>query len=210
MSEVSKYLKSLADWMENPNNEAMILADSDVEDLAIVAIALTECSKLIKEAMNDLNSKERIQKQASMLDDLLISISSSSDEVDKKMAEMDLAIENIKIRRAELNKSGKKIADYKEEQLKNIEDSGITKNYKNLEAPLSTRYCPDHPGVMVNRVDENTWQCELDHKTYNFTTGFKLQDGSQVSGGDVSNQTKTFDNNEFTNFDTRESKLSSM
>jgi len=206
MSDVIEYLKSLAKWMEDPNNKAMVLADSDIEDLAIVANTLITCSNLIKQAVFDLSSKNRIEKQASLLEDLLISISASSDDVEKKIAEMDQAIENIKTRRAKLLN---KVADYKEQQLKELEDTDLIKNYKNLEAPLNTRYCPDHPGVMVKRVDENTWQCEMDNKIYNFSTGFDLYDGSKVPGGDISNQTKSFDANEFTNFDSREERLNS-
>lgn len=38
---------------------------------------------------------------------------------------------------------------------------------------LSTRYCPDHHGVMIKRIGEGSYQCELDGKVYNWNEGFK-------------------------------------
>lgn len=55
--------------------------------------------------------------------------------------------------------------------------------------PLSTRYCPDHRGVSILRVDENTYQCPLDGKLYDFKSGYKNYDGEFVPGGCVSHQT---------------------
>jgi len=76
-----------------------------------------------------------------------------------------------------------------------------------LEAPLSTRYCPDHPGVQIARVGEHLWQCELDKKSYNFETGFELNNGSKVPGGDVAQQTQGLNLPYHAIFDTREGRL---
>ena len=54
---------------------------------------------------------------------------------------------------------------------------------------LSTRYCPDHPGVMTVRISENTYQCPLDGSTYNYETGFQNYKGEVVPGGSVAGQT---------------------
>ena len=35
---------------------------------------------------------------------------------------------------------------------KAIDKSQMTKEYRILEAPLSTRYCPDHAGAQITRV----------------------------------------------------------
>jgi tetratricopeptide (TPR) repeat protein len=54
---------------------------------------------------------------------------------------------------------------------------------------LSTRYCPDHRGVSVVRLDDNLYQCPLDGKIYDFKNGYQNYDGEMVPGGSVSNQT---------------------
>jgi hypothetical protein len=76
-----------------------------------------------------------------------------------------------------------------------------------MEAPLSSRYCPDHPGVQIARVGEHMWQCELDKKSYNFETGFSLNNGSRVPGGDVAQQTQGVNVPYHAIFDTREGRL---
>ena len=54
---------------------------------------------------------------------------------------------------------------------------------------LSTRYCPEHIGVMLGRVGDNTYQCSLDGQIYNWETGFIDFDGVKHPGGSVAAQT---------------------
>ena len=54
---------------------------------------------------------------------------------------------------------------------------------------LSTRYCPDHIGVQVVRVAENTYQCPIDGTEYPYETGFQLYNGQLVPGGSIAGQT---------------------
>jgi len=62
------------------------------------------------------------------------------------------------------------------------------------ETSLSTRYCPDHIGVQTFRVYNNTYQCPLDGKIYNYENGFTDYKGHVTPGGSVANQTEfTFD-----------------
>ena len=93
------------------------------------------------------------------------------------------------------------------ESQKAIQQSQMTKQYRIMEAPLSSRYCPDHPGTQIARVGEHMWQCELDKKTYNFENGFELNNGSKVPGGDVANQTQVLETPYHAIFDTREGRL---
>ncbi len=54
---------------------------------------------------------------------------------------------------------------------------------------LNTRHCPEHIGVSLGRVAENTYQCALDGKVYNWETGWKDYQGNQHSGSSVAAQT---------------------
>ena len=96
-----------------------------------------------------------------------------------------------------------KVAD----SIKAIDNS--IKEYRPLEAPLSTRTCPDHPGAQIARVGEDTYQCSLDKKVYNYKGGFTTMKGNVIPGGDVSAQTQALGDRaiEHMSFDTRESKL---
>jgi hypothetical protein len=118
---------------------------------------------------------------------------------DKRIEELKKKYEQP---REELAKTNK----YSESE-KAIAKSNMTKQYKILEAPLSTRYCPDHPGVQIARVGEHMWQCEMDKKSYNFETGFDLNNGSKVPGGDVAQQTQGLSVPTHAIFDTREGRL---
>jgi hypothetical protein len=82
------------------------------------------------------------------------------------------------------------------------------KVYRPNEASLSTRHCPDHPGVPFLRVADYVYQCSLDHKIYDFKDGFTTLKGNVVPGGSVSNQWNDIDLHHTgqMGFDTRESK----
>jgi len=61
----------------------------------------------------------------------------------------------------------------------------------NLFGPttMQTRYCPDHPSVMVTRVTDSIYQCPVDGATYDYRSGFETEDGKQYTGGSVAEQT---------------------
>lgn len=54
---------------------------------------------------------------------------------------------------------------------------------------LSTRHCPDHRGVQTIRIEENTYQCPLDGKIYDYINGYENYKGQRVPGGSVAAQT---------------------
>jgi len=78
--------------------------------------------------------------------------------------------------------------------------------------PLSSRYCPDHRGVQVARIAENTYQCPVDGKTYNYEAGYVDYQGQRVPGGSVAGQTASATPYGVPHrvFDTRENILNSM
>ena len=229
---IADMLKAMAAWLESPNNEAILLAEYHEDSLKVVAencilaaellknaadqvsdIEPPEESKLTPQAVEeiaalaaafDASGDDTLKKQASVLDELLLSIaapppSERKDLLDARTEELKKKYEDPRKELHEVNK----LADSE----KAIEKSQMTKEYNIMEAPLSTRYCPDHPGVQIARVGEHMWQCELDKKSYNFETGFELNNGAKVPGGDVAQQTQSVSIPYHAIFDTREGRL---
>jgi hypothetical protein len=62
------------------------------------------------------------------------------------------------------------------------------REYPEVHAPapaLSTRHCPDHNGVMLKRVAEGSFQCDLDGRIYNWSQGFKDYNGNVHPGAPI-------------------------
>jgi hypothetical protein len=230
----AELLNAMAAWLESPNNEAMLLAEADDKCMQVVAESCVLAAELLRKAADEVDVLEpatesvitpesiaetaalataldqsgdpQLQKMASVLDELLLTIAAPPGALADKRAADYKRVEELRKKyqgnREKLNEYNK-IADSE----KAIEKSNFTKDYKILEAPLSTRYCPDHPGAQIARVGEHVYQCELDKKTYNFETGFELNNGSKVPGGDVAQQTQGLDIPFHAIFDTREGRL---
>lgn len=231
---ISELLLSIASWLESPNNEAILLAEYDEDCLKVVADSCVEAANALKKAADTVETIEpaeeskineesieslaalaealdatgdpELQKQASVLDELLLTIAAPPNAVSSKLAATNDRLEELKKKYENPNKELNdlnKVSD----SLKAIEKSNMTKDFRILEAPLSSRYCPDHPGAQIARVGEHLWQCELDKKTYNYETGFELNNGDKVPGGDVANQTQGVNVPYHAIFDTREGRL---
>ena len=230
----AELLTAIANWLESPNNEAMLLAETDENCIKVVSESCVLAAALLRSAANEVDSLEppepskltpesiegladlataldssgdpALQKQASVLDELLLSISAPPGAYKAAKAAEDYRIEELKKKYEEPRKELAKTNMITDAE-KAIEKSKMAKEYKILEAPLSSRYCPDHPGVQIARVGEHVWQCEMDKKTYNYETGFDLINGSKVPGGDVSQQTQGLSVPTHAIFDTREGRL---
>jgi len=231
---ISEMLTAIASWLESPNNEAMLLAEYHEDSAKVVAESCVLAAALLKNAAVEVSDMEppelskitpeaieeiaalaaafdasgdlQLKKQASVLDELLMSVAAPpnayaarKDLEDKKIEDLKKKYQGPSKELSDVNK----IADSE----KAIEKSEMTKNYRIMEAPLSSRYCPDHPGVQIARVGEHLWQCELDKKSYNYETGFELNNGAKVPGGDVSQQTQRVDVHSHAIFDTRQGRL---
>lgn len=231
---IAEMLHAIASWLENPNNEALLLAEDNPDCMKVVAESCVLAAALLKTAANEVDVLEPpaeslitpesiealanlaaaldssgdadLKKQASVLDELLLGIAAPAGAYKSAKAAEDYRLEELKKKyenpRKELAENNK-IADSE----KAIDKSKMTKQYTILEAPLSTRYCPDHAGVQIARVGEHTWQCEMDKKVYNFETGFELDNGDKVPGGDVAQQTQNLNVPGHSIFDTREGRL---
>jgi hypothetical protein len=233
---IAEMLNAMAAWLESPTNEALLLAEENEDCMKVVAESCVLAAALLKKAADEVDGLEpaepskitpesiqelaniatafdssgdpRLKKQASVIDELLLTIAAPPGALADKKAAEDYRIEELR-KKYEGPRKELHALDKTEESLKAIDKSNMIKQYKILEAPLSTRYCPDHAGAQISRVGEHMWQCELDKKTYNFETGFELQDGSKVPGGDVAQQTQGVSAPFHAIFDTREGRLGS-
>lgn len=68
--------------------------------------------------------------------------------------------------------------------------SRLSKKAQMLYGPtsMSSRYCPDHPGIQLQRIEDGVGRCDLDGKIYDFSRGFTTEDGTKHNGGSVQNQ----------------------
>jgi len=230
---IAELLNAIASWLESPNNEALMLAEGDDACATIVAESCVLAAQLLKNAAEEVDVIEPVEsvitpesidgmaalatalyssgdpelkKQASVIDELLLTIAAPPNALAARKDLEDNRLEELKKKyeepRKELAKTNK-IADSE----KAIDKSKFVKQFNILEAPLSTRYCPDHAGVQIARVGEHIWQCEMDKKIYNFETGFELNNGTKVPGGDVSQQTQGLGVPTHAIFDTRSGRL---
>jgi hypothetical protein len=62
-------------------------------------------------------------------------------------------------------------------------------NMRGGNHPLLTRYSPDYPGVMMQRISEGVYQDLLSKKVYDFNAGFISDTGIRYHGGSVAHQT---------------------
>lgn len=233
---ISELLIAMATELESPENEAVLLAEYNDDCLKLVAEHCVLAAAILKNAAQEVEEIEPalesnitpesieglaglasaldssndpdLKKQASVIDELLLTIAAPPNAIAEKKAANEKRLDELRKKyedpRKELEETNK-IAD----SLKAIDKSEMTKEYKILEAPLSTRYCPDHAGAQISRIGEHLWQCELDKKTYDFENGFTLNNGTKVPGGDVSQQTQGLNNMQHSIFDTREGRLQS-
>lgn len=190
-----------------------------VDDLDVVVASLVTPESLAEMAAIasefDKSGDPLLMKQAAVLDEILLTIGAHKGAVAAMRRAQDEEIARIKAEAAE-SKEGKDpytLAKKVHDKSNNVAEAQAAiqkiKDYRPMEAPLNTRTCPDHPGAQMARVAESTWQCSLDKGIYNYENGYTTMKGNKIPGGDVSNQTQAlYDRpNEFTSFETRESKL---
>lgn len=230
---IAEMLQAIASWLEDPNNEALLIAEYDEDCLNVVAESCIEAAALLKKAAARVDQMEpptesvvtsesldkladiaaafdesgdpELIAQASVIDELLLTIATPPNSIQGKVAAEDKRIDSLKEKYENVSKQLRENNKISEAE-KAIEKSKMTEA-SILEGSLSTRTCPDHPGAQMARLGEHQWQCELDKKTFNYQTGFEMANGMKVPGGDVSNQTKMETPESHAIFNTRESRL---
>ena len=231
---VSELLIAMANWLESPENEALLLAEYDEQCLDVVADTCASAASILRlgaaqanliepaeeinltpEKLDHLNQiitafdssgDADLQKTASVMDELLRTISSPPDWVrNHKQAQAD-RLDVLKRDYERVNKELDKFNGVKE-SAKAIEKSPFFEEVRIMDHALNTRTCPDHPGAQMARVGEAMWQCSLDKKVFNYTSGYTTERGEKVPGQYVSNMPHEFDNHPRSMFDTREDRL---
>lgn len=193
----------------------------DYRDISNVEDAI---SPLTPEALNEMaaiayefdkSGEPMLVKQAAVLDEILLTIGAHKAAVTAAKNAQDAEIARIKAADTQKNDPYTMVKTEHDKQNKVTETRQMiadkVKEYRPMESSLSTRTCPDHPGAQMARIAEHTFQCSLDKGIYNYENGYSTMKGNKIPGGSVSNQTQTLHDqpNEFTSFDTRESKLNS-
>lgn len=228
-----KALLKLAESFESPENDVLDLVnDNALDKVAMVFIKAAEALKEVAEVMSSLepgpeaitaqkldeiaavaesfdeSGDELLQKQAATLDDLLVILGSPKNKYlfslgkkDEKSTEDELKKKYKETLETQHKNNGIK------EAVDAIEKSPVYKEYRSEEAPLSSRYCPDHFGQSTHRVAEHTVRCPLDGREYNFDEGYTLLSGNKVPGGSVENQNAMDGHNSFTAFDSRSQRM---
>lgn len=177
-----------------------------------VTLEMMETIAGLAEALDETDD-EVLLKRASLLDELLVTISApkSSMAIAAKASEDEINALREKYHSEQGDKLYNGIRGILNEPTKNVSKAvkDQVKEYRPLEAPLMTRYCPDHNGSSMMRIADRVYQCPLDRKVYNYESGFTTEKGNKIPGGGVENQVPDFGHRYIghTVFDSRQSSL---
>lgn len=178
----SLILKSFAALLEDPNNGALVVAENDIQQLSIVALACVKAANILKKAAAELE-KQPVDVKIEDLKTLAAIAQTYDKSGDPKLEKLAEALDVV------ILKCATEIKNKPYNFNKELESAKIFDLDTGPKLQMSTRYCPDHVGVSMSKVKDSTFQCPLDKKTYNFEEGFKKEDGEKVVGTSVSNQT---------------------
>jgi hypothetical protein len=232
--KLSDKILVIAKWLEADSNE--LLAEAGEEQLHNLALSFLHASETLKEAAEEIRESEptesttfeitpdkleelaavaasfdesgdeMLMRQASVLDEILHTLAAPKDYIFNFKKAEDDKIDELK----------KKYKDVREElhedigtreAVEAIKKSPFYQQEHRMAESLSTRYCPDHAGAPIARLANGDWQCSLDHKVYNFDTGFTNLKGEQIGGGSVSEQTPKYHPEGHMIFDSRDGRL---
>lgn len=202
IAAASTLLEGVADDMDH-NAEFNITAQQ-LDEIVALATAF------------DQSNDPLLKKQASVLDELLLSIAAPKNAARESRKVTDDEINRLREKR----RSSRSEEAYEEpreahadmnnakEQAKAVAQQ--VKRYRPLEAPLQTRYPPDRPGGQMTRITDHVYQDIVTGIVYDFKAGYTTQKGNEVPGTSVENQTRQFGDarNQSTSlFETRQSLM---
>lgn len=233
--KLSEKLKVVAEWLSSEDNE--LLAEATDTQLDTLALSLVHASETLREVAEeisitetpapstitpdnlaelaaiaaefDASGDEMLQRQASVLDEILHTLAAPKDYVFNFKKAEDAKLDVLKKKYHVPNEELAENIGVKE-AVEAINDSPMYQKHKvtrPLEASLSARTCFDHPGAQLARIGEGEWQCSLDHKIYNYETGFTDLKGDKIGGGSVSEQTPKYHDESHQLFDSRAQRL---
>ena len=139
----------------------------------------------------DRSGDEFLMKQASVLDDVILTIAKNAVAQGRASSDEELARLHQKYhsqKREEYYKQPKESLDKWNQAKETINAVDKVKKFEPLEAPLQTRYSPDYPGQSMIRISDGIYQDSVTGKIYDFKTGYTTNKGNKVPGGAVENQ----------------------
>ena len=76
-----------------------------------------------------------------------------------------------------------------EHKIATEENKESKRELRPLEAPLSSRYCPDHPGAGMTKVRDDVYCCSLCSKQFDYRNGYTTAKGNKIPGTSADRQT---------------------
>jgi hypothetical protein len=234
---LSDKIKIVAEWLENEENE--LLKETSDKDVVIVAEAFVEAAHALRKVASEItpvsnedtmefspetiqeiaavaeaydsSGDEELQKQASVLDELLLTIAAPRDFIANYRAIEDMRTEELKKKYKDLREETDLLTD-KAATLEALKKSEVFQERHPDMSLSSSRGCPEHGSPMFRvggTAEGSIWQCSLDHKVFNYEEGFTLADGTKVSPRSISNQGVGIEQNTHQIFDDRTQRLTS-
>jgi hypothetical protein len=227
-------LIKLAEELENPDNEALISVEHDDVLLDKVAASFIKAADALRNVAEDMaaleptpeaftpekldeiaaiaeafsdSDDELLQKQASVLDDLLITLAAPQNAYRMAKQAGEDRIEQLKKKYKDTLETQHKMNRITE-AVEAVKNSPVYKEYRPLESSLSTRTCPNHFGVSLYRIGENTMKCPLGGEEISWEEGFTTERGNKVPGVSVQEQHMNDGHNTFSTFNNREERMS--
>ncbi len=234
--KLSEKILVIAKWLDASDNELLVAVND--KHLDSLALSLVQASDVLREVAQEIAITEPVaqtlitpenleemaaiaasfdesgdpmlEKQAAVLDEILMTLSTPKDYVfNFKRAEndkLDTLKKKYKAPSEELSENiGVKEALDALKKSTIYSKPNLTK--RPLQNALSARSCPDHAGAQMARIGEGIFQCALDHRTYDYNSGHTLLDGTKVPGGSISEQTPKYHEDGHFMFDNRDSRL---
>lgn len=182
IAAASTLLEGVADDMDQ--SAEFSISPRQLDEIAALATAFDESGDPL------------LKKQASVLDELLLSIAAPKNAAKDARKVTDDEITRLRekrrgSRREEAYEEPRKAhADMNnaKEQAKAVAQQ--VKRYRPLEAPLQTRYPPDRPGGQMTRITDHVYQDIVTGIVYDFKAGYTTQKGNEIPGTSVENQTR--------------------
>jgi hypothetical protein len=189
--KLSEKLLTVAAWLESTEND-LIVSTSNDEHLTIVANALVKASEALQDGAEEISKTEEgiitpesldemaalatafdesddemLKKQASVLDEILITLAAPKNAIAEAKKAEDDRIEQLKKKYNDVKPQLDEVNRVAEAE-KALEKSPKFQEAKIHDQPLSTRTCRRHPGAQLQRIGERQFKCLLDGEVYNY------------------------------------------
>lgn len=203
-SDLINLVATFSNLLEKYAQSYNVVGHDDLEKLYALASAF------------DRSGDPDLQKEASAIDQILFAVAKPMEAIANLNKVYDEDLEKLRFEERVKDRE-EKYSQPKEDldkmhgtkAIAEAVENGV-RRYRSLEAPLSTRYSPDRPGVSLMRITDNVYQDPTTGKIYNYESGYTTDKGNKIPGGSVQYQTQDVGHyNARSMFTTREGLLSS-